>query len=503
MDREFSLPRTYIDKLLYSLRTLPDLIPTPSQTFRRSPVEPADWVRFKYYACRIKVLGSTCRGGLYRATVHGDALRVLNDFRPGFSLLPSLRHLTLSRWNQEMAAHIEPYLSRSIITFEICNRNPPVNPNFNEVYDDLLSSLAILCPFIVDLRIPHGTNSAMTSHYPGASLECAREWNHLQTIFVSSEISLDAFRFIAPLPNLKDLSCFIHPNFKAEDLRDASQGPFFRSLEILDVQTYDIAPCRTLMELMVESPLVSVIVAPNRSLLLSDVGSFISAVCRPPAHRFINDFRLMDCEYMAEVDHYVGTTAFEPLFMLKELRTLSISFPSTCRFDDQWLARAANTWPNLEHFSVLGAKDGVPQITFQGMTALLDSSPGLCFIELDIDERSADFTSKHQVTYPNIRTLSLGRSFIDAPLKILEHISNVFPDLNALTAWTDGEDMDHPQCMLWKIVLKLWHRKLTDGHNPWYTLFGIGCDQVLMSIYSQKLDHLRTALLRSLQRLSS
>jgi len=115
---------------------------------------------------------------------------MLNDFSPGFSLLPSLRRLTLSRWNQEMAAHIEPYLSRSIIAFEICHRNPLVNPNFNEVCDDLLSSLAVLCPFIIDLRIPHGTNSAMTSHYPGASLEFAREWNHLQTIFVLSEISL-------------------------------------------------------------------------------------------------------------------------------------------------------------------------------------------------------------------------------------------------------------------------------------------------------------------------
>jgi hypothetical protein len=419
---------------------------------------------------------------------------MLNDFRPGFSLLPSLRRLTLSRWNQEMAAHIKPYLSRSIIAFEICHRNPLVNPNFNEVYDDLLSSLAVLCPFIIDLRIPHGTNSAMTSHYPGASLEFAREWNHLQTIFVSSEISLDAFRFIAPLPNLKDLSCSIHPNSKVQDLREVSQGPFFRSLEFLDVQTHDIAPCRTLMELMVESPLVGVIVTINESLFLFDVGSFISAVCHPPAHRFINDFRLIDCEYVAEVDHYGGITAFEPLFMLEELRTLGISFPSTCRFNDQWIARAANTWPDLEHFSVLGAKDAVPQITFQGMTTLLDSCPGLYFIELDVDGGSADFTSKHQVTYPNIRTLSLGRSFIDAPLKILEYISDVFPDLNALTAWTNDEDMDHPQYMLWKIVLKLWQRKLTDSHNPWYTLFGISCDQVLMSIYSQKLDHLQAGV---------
>jgi hypothetical protein len=125
---------------------------------------------------------------------------------------------------------------------------------------------------------------------------------------------------------------------------------------------------------------------------------------------------------------------------------------------------------------------------------LLDSCPGLYFIELDVDGGSADFTSKHQVTYPNIRTLSLGRSFIDAPLKILEYISDVFPDLNALTAWTNDEDMDHPQYMLWKIVLKLWQRKLTDSHNPWYTLFGIGCDQVLMSIYSQKLDHLQAGV---------
>jgi hypothetical protein len=167
--------------------------------FRRS-LEPTDWVRFEYYASKIKVLGSTRRGGSYGATVHGDALRVFKNFRPAFLLLPSLRHLTLSRWNQEIATHIEPYLSRSIIAFKICNRHPPVNANFNEVYDDLLSSLAVLCPFIINLHIPHGTNSAMTSHYPGASLECARDWNHLQAIFVSSEISFDAFCSIAPQP---------------------------------------------------------------------------------------------------------------------------------------------------------------------------------------------------------------------------------------------------------------------------------------------------------------
>jgi hypothetical protein len=113
----------------------------------------------------------------------------------------------------------------------------------------------------------------------------------------------------------------------------------------------------------------------------------------------------------------------------------------------------------LRHFSVLGAKELVLQITFQGLTTLSNGCPNLSFVGVIIDGCLSNLMSEHLVMYPNIQTLCFSRSIIDAPLKIFKYVFNVFSNLVILGAWNDLEDMDHPQHLLWKMVMNLRQRK--------------------------------------------
>ncbi|KAG6814804.1 hypothetical protein H0H93_012196, partial [Arthromyces matolae] len=326
----------------------------PVVTFTR-PLTEVDFVRFDYYASKIRFLDFSGDGVPGAVEIHEDVLHALALYRPSRVFLPNIQEFEFGK--RLLPRHLRYYpclLNSSIETVTMDLEKA----NALEACA-LVSDMSKICPKIKYLRLSNVSfQPARSINDLVVHLSCL-EWlgvhsfptlasvQHLGTLRSLSTWNIEGYMSyipcLSPRPSQED---FQKMGFTTENGR-------FASLTALGIKSTDWDYPHSIIKGM-QCPFESLSFDMSSNGLSVPVDEKVAACTRlcesislHACRTTLTHLDLDDSLYHPEhVDH------IECLFKLTALETVRLSITNASVIDDAWLLQASASWPRLQTLSI-------------------------------------------------------------------------------------------------------------------------------------------------------
>ncbi|KAH7929961.1 hypothetical protein BV22DRAFT_93760 [Leucogyrophana mollusca] len=389
------------------------------------------WDIFMGYSRRVRSLHHRCDLNKPSQILEKSLFNALSS-PPTLLLFPNLQELS---WDEPLAdaGFIRLLLGPNLVSFKLggfldssCCRQ-------------IIPSLAALCPQLQ--RVELGEPRAPLAY------NVLVKWAHLKHLSCG-EITAEAFSYLARLPSLRSLDFWL-PSV-ASTVVDGQDT--FAKLRTLKIRSETFSPSALFLP-STSRPLRKFslhLVANNGAPSPDDIHKVFDSLSSSCTSDTLLQIRLdlsrSDVLATSELST-LSLDTFEPLFPLRNLRTLSIISGCTFSLDDDDLKRMALAWPQLEvlELGTLHGWGGRPQITLEGLPQLLRHCPSLRTLGLAIDATTVGARLDrpgHGVCNTSIKELELADSPIANPVYVAAFLSDILPSVKSLEAWGDPVDDD-------------------------------------------------------------
>ncbi len=204
----------------------------------------------------------------------------------------------------------------------------------------------------------------------------------------------DAYRHLAHHPTLSVLHGSLPPLRAHPVLTEPSESPIFPNLTELVLEAMELGSCVTLVSNMGSISLESLSVSTNVAGLITieDTRALFVTLRRQPSLKALTLCRRrFSFEEMAPIpdgpDQTLLPHEFAPLFELRNLTGLSLSFDIALDIDDACIRAMAMAWPQLHALSAYSPKaiGDRPKVTLAGLISLAEHCPLLDALAINLD----------------------------------------------------------------------------------------------------------------------
>ncbi|KAF5361643.1 hypothetical protein D9758_007301 [Tetrapyrgos nigripes] len=432
----------------------------------RRRIEPSDFIRWSFYVGRVRKICDWARMRddhvqfpIFHSSADSHFLAIPESYAIQF--FPNLEQLDISSFvhGQPSQTPINAYLRPSLKDLRLFVKFP------DTCFDALCEALRQTCPALEHFLC---RTSSMGSPWPDFTPH-----------------PIPAFsKLVMELSFLKELRC---PKIHIQDhvIHHLSQLP---KLQILDIgnAVEDFVGClRSLprfssppfpnlhyLELMVEElcsatvDLVQVISSDIKQLTLKHNILFV------PKEQHLHNFfqtlastrwkkslrflsiqgeagsATLESEVWVSPDYRVTPNTLKPLLALPELEDLDLDLEIAFELDNAMLGSMAQAWPNLSSLRIGGSGgtwgivEGGAKITLDGLIPLVQCCPNLETLSICLDAVTA-FPSPPRrpgrgAINEHVQSLHLCNSTISDPVEVASFLSDLFPNLLDVTAWSEG-----------------------------------------------------------------
>lgn len=403
----------------------------------------AAWVRFEYYASRIRFLRLVARSTTDSRGRDATASNITTIMRrqacKGVPLFPNLRELRLPPGPRTCPNMLSDLLGKRIRALDlgeltIFHARTLSNPG-----------LATRCPSLQSLKL-----TARDPRFYHLVASCIPFFPRLQSISVRQLQSslpplaitgLDAF-FCATssLADLRELSSdFCDP------LSDPAGNPqltLFPALKALNVRDHDLRPIQTCVRfLQVYRPQALCAVSLSYEVLIPAlIRGQMNALSELKAA--LTSFTLVICKMHYELPfNTVPEAIIEPLLRFDQLQELSIRVPFPVNIDDNTIDRISGSLPGLRTLFISGTfvQSSLAVPTLRALRYLAERCPGLraCSFGLnacddDLPMAFDGLDEDFKLANYSVRTISVDCSPVHRPILVAKLLSRWFPNLRSI-----------------------------------------------------------------------
>ncbi|KAI0628392.1 hypothetical protein C8Q77DRAFT_1068064 [Trametes polyzona] len=422
------------------------------------PLARIDWLRFDYYASRVRSLGyldveyadlegiSWAHPGLTHREreVLPELVALLCLYRGSRWILPNLVNLRWNVYDVHYTDHLPMFLGPHMQTLAVAleaRENPHKSNERGAIalrqITQYCQVLADLCPHLRELEMYPKYASDVVMAAQHFATRCRRlEGFHVDTCRHVAH-DQDSLISLATKPHLRKVFLWVDAE-SAEYIPLLSSAPVlhpFPSLQILYLQGTRLGFCTPLFDAMEHCRLFSLTVEVHLQPLAADVTDFFEALRKHCAKYTLHVLRVVQrCLDMLTTEddewpptksaHWIDIELLSILFYFSNMRTFHFTLPLFPWLTDDDLRLIGDAWPGLVAFSFIdcwGAPIVMPA-TWEGVAGLLKRCPMLCGISLVFDTtRNLD-----AVYAPDVRPHSR--------LRVFDMINSVLPDDPAVIA---------------------------------------------------------------------
>lgn len=391
------------------------------QTFTRPLVE-EDWVRFQYYAERVRVFGS-CRFKTPGPGVSESALLDLSLYRPVKILLPNLHSLLIKPDNMDTIRFSQAFLGANLHSIDIngCSID-------KQAINSLFIYILRLSPNIKKIKMD-ARGPAPTSFY--RLIHTAKSLTHIAFSTKSVSLETAGIEHLSQHPNLKQLTCVrvmesLVPHFTTASGR-------FPSLQEFDFTVCNWFSATTIMrQMQCRFTDLSIMSEYQGNEPLSLIMELTSCISEHLSISSLTNLSLTSSNGPVLPHDADGATIlglFAPLFNCTALRELHLTFSAVAKFNDTWLVRASFAWPLLKSLKVKNVYPQPSEMTLAGLIPLVRRCPDLCALSIGIRASPVNPHLLNGVHNLKLKELSLGPSTIESPGQVARSLVRLFPSL--------------------------------------------------------------------------
>ncbi|KAF8075776.1 hypothetical protein FPV67DRAFT_1469185 [Lyophyllum atratum] len=413
------------------------------------PLKESDWLRFDYYAPRIRYVGRHYRYDSLADINEIDAavitsIRARRPLQPILPGLLGLHHRLAGVRISNSVSLIYSLLGPSMTEISMPIALQPSETKPLNALIELILSTAYLCPnlLVLDMDIPSGRFA--TPRFVSAVNQLVCSLYHLQHLHLGWHfpVTPQTIRNLANLPGFRrwDTTRF-QPmtNFELQDLFTTHGGrfPALRDFGFLSSNFEQAAS----MTGSLQCPLENLIILVDSKTSVEPFSCFEKLTRTFLHHHCTSSLTFLELHGpIINVDLGEAPTpdlcqqAFRNLFPLKALQTLHISYIHTSHLDDDWFADAALAWPDLEELQLYMSRGPPGRVTLAGLIPLIRHCGNLNCLSLPIVAEPFDLELlENGVCNYKVTRLELGRSPIVDPMGVFPCIMSMFPKLCSIS----------------------------------------------------------------------
>ncbi|KAJ8456744.1 hypothetical protein ONZ51_g11943 [Trametes cubensis] len=388
------------------------------------PLLASDWVRFDYYAPRIKALGFLKNEYADRETrlwndpsvflrerqITEDIVYQLALYRRDRWLLPNLTHLRWNIYDYQYTFHLPLFLTPHLVSLAFAFRPDntlPEEPFYPDDVVRILHVLADLCPNVTELEMYPQYPSCIVS----ASFDFAYDCQRLEGFHVDAALHAPhdpaLISYLALQPRLRK----VHLNMDhetAEELTVILSAPShihpFSSLQILSLRVPCIGTCTAFLLLLDNCRLFSIYFEVDHGPLAEEVNSLIDTLRRQCARYTLHAFELVHnviCPCESEPDPHppsectIGFSTLQPALYFPNMRVFSLNLPLRGWLSDEHLYAIADSWPGLIEFTFLRDWNTgmLSPATWKGVAYIVCRCVQLLMLDVTFDSTQSYITS--------------------------------------------------------------------------------------------------------------
>jgi hypothetical protein len=324
---------------------------------------------------------------------------------------------------------ISPFIGSAVTHFSIIGEDDDIDADLPQV----LLSLSLHCPSIQQVNIPPYFQVDLSS--------LVNRWDSLTYLkCVQSPFTTDGIAHLACLPNLSRLDFLLLDGVDHKVISRASMGSPFPALEKLSVATAHIPLITNFLDIVHSNRLRKICGYLEVPPPLPALKRFLEKLGTIRSYAVFDHLEINDALEMHDAEHsrintcVVTPTDLEPLFLLKNIRHLSIDLDIALAVDNAWLEVAASTWPHLHHLQLEGRvfphTGPDSKVTPVGLPVLAELRE-LQFLMVRIDTAATNWSTLG-VCSTTVKTLRLDGSNIKDPLTDFRHLLDMFPRVNCV-----------------------------------------------------------------------
>ncbi|KAG6837006.1 hypothetical protein H0H93_016466 [Arthromyces matolae] len=448
---------------LWKMEEIPSFRKLALLTFTR-PLCETDWIRFDFYASRIRVLGERVDDVLFpdpfpMIFLHESVLAAFSAFRPARQILPRLHTLTLTFGNegsrmQESIPHLEILFAPSIKRLNISQYTVEANPELMQFFP----SFSSLCPRLEYLHVDGGDRSDTT-----AIGQTILKMDHLRIINVASTIEMthDLMLHLSALSTLQSLATIVIPS---DDLTFRGVIPLipgnFQNLRRLFFHTPTWSQAGSLLESF-QCPLQKLSIELTRGD--ARLAPFLKTLARHPCITTLTHVRLIDRISTIDADPAEILRGLQVLSAMRGLEVLLIIHPCVRFLDDTWLLNISLACKGLQRLAIgddhvdeqaEDARVQQPHMTLKGLVPLITNCPDIEQISIPIHAAPIDpAIFLHPPVCNTLVTYLLFKpATIIHPQKVFRSLITLFPRLETVIAHASSEEDQRGWAEVGKLV---------------------------------------------------
>ncbi|KAI9061388.1 hypothetical protein FKP32DRAFT_948570 [Trametes sanguinea] len=423
---------------------------------------PNDWMRFDYYADRIKEIGYDPRApfgtdelpGSRKAAVPDDFVNAMFIVRLPFELVPNVKRV---RWTtHELKVMIRPHVYMFL--------NPPLTSLVLDFHDAPLDPGRDWCP---DARLIKYTLKAITEQCPSfRDVEILWKpheglaesvWDFMKAtpavrtlVLTAQDWTDEMLGHLASLPKLRKTRVYLSST-SFSWLRKVPEWPPFKALTDFTLEAPSLEYCIDFFTAIRDAYLqkFTVISADRPSaLLLMRFTTNLWARVEPNGLRSlcITDTDRSPISQDAPGDHIVGTDALLQLRFFTNLREFTLDLSSMYELSSTFIDSLLGKFPSLEKLS-LGEGYGWGQrssLGFADLAKVVEVCPmleQLC-ISIDAAQHEQAAIPPDAKSNTRLKTIDLSDSYVSqdsaGAVALSKNLATLFPELEHIRAKTPG-----------------------------------------------------------------
>ncbi|TFK34789.1 hypothetical protein BDQ12DRAFT_656491 [Crucibulum laeve] len=407
----------------------------------KMPIEPSDFERFNFYACRVRILGMT--GAKKYGTVYAidrEILYALKLATKSRCIFPRLQRLGWDSLDDTTFSTIHLFLAPTLSTLRISFQGSPA------IRLSLFPTLSEICPLITHIEfagppsLPYSAHdqrreviisvSSVLFSWKGLISVCVDEITTEALVELSTSSTIHTFRIRR---NIDDVSLRLYLS-----LRPQTSG--FHFLRDLDICSTTIESCNALLPIIASEVLQSVKVSVRHRSSPSAWKKFFADLAVHLPISSLTELCVQDVVDMSHRIHPIILPAFRfdtilPVLYFRNLTVLCIQPSSGLILGNEDIFKMSLAWPRMRYISLGTAfrSSWGSSVTLNGLLHFAARCHHLEFLAIIIDTTVLPIKVDGKIMKGHsLKTLRVGDSPITNPIVVAEFIWDVFPGLEYL-----------------------------------------------------------------------
>ncbi|KAF9224396.1 hypothetical protein BS17DRAFT_779732 [Gyrodon lividus] len=342
-------------------------------------------------------------------------------------LTPNLRKLKWKPFHHNFFPAIHLFIGPSLLSLEVdavfIGRTIPI-PSFGDA-----------CPKLQHIKIS-GHGRSIT-----AGISSILRGLHILETVSCSTLDNEAFIHLAELPTLSFLEFDMRRSVvNLFHVRDCCRSGSFKNLKTLRWKDYNLTTLTDIFIFPEISPTnihLEIESFCTTQSLRTFLEPFTARFPHTQSFSLVHDVRAGRRFGLqaatAGRDHALDPTALEPLFALRGLRVLDLTYLGHLQPDDSLMKKMASAWPALEELTLASADAEVASVTFDGLLSLLEHCPNLRHFGPRVDVEDMLSSDDTKVRHVKLKHLCLeGGILATRRAEADELLIRVLPELTSI-----------------------------------------------------------------------